>query len=448
MTAWLVRGAHLYNPLRGTTPRADVRIRDDTITQIGRALQPSPGEQVFDASGMTAVPSMIDLHVHSTRPNDLTAYADAGIRHIRYAGLDLDSVRAARRHISSAEGRPLSISSCGPMLDMADEAYPEWTIVADSPASAAATARSLIAGGEVDALIVTQGISGPLISAISAQARRAGFPVVGQVWKADAAEAARAGIDQLDNSSRIFASLTVSVPQMLAYRSVGDRLATWARAWASVDWPRTEHIQDVMIEHGVSYCPTLVAHEVQSFAGDDILMRDPRFEAWFDAADREAYRRFRAYLEAGWSQQNRSEWAAAMDNRLEWIRRFRSRGGKIVVGTDLPFGALNVIRELELLTESGMTNDEALFAATQGSADALGASSFSARIEAGAEASFVLTQVSPADSISALREPAAVFLKGRRMPARTDGRDAAGTDRGRKISLTALRSPNSSVKES
>ncbi len=256
-----------------------------------------------------------------------------------------------------------------------------------------------------------KGTSGPLISAISDQAHGAGLPVVGQVWKADAAEAARAGIDQLDNSSRIFASLAISVPQMLAYRSVGDRLAIWARAWASVDWPRTEDMQDVMIEHGVRYCPTLVAHEVQSYAGDDTLMRDPRFEAWFSAADREAYRRFRAYLEAGWSEQDRSDWATAMDNRMEWIRRFRSRGGKIVVGTDLPFGALNVVRELELLTESGMTNDEALFAATQGSADALGASSFSARIEVGAESSFVLTRASPADSIGALREPAAVFLK-------------------------------------
>ncbi len=448
MTAWLVRGAQLYNPLRGTVPRADIRLHDDTITEIGPALQPSADEQVFDASGMTAVPSLIDLHVHSTRRNDLTAYADAGIRHIRYAGLDLDSVRAARRYISSGEGLLLSISSCGPMLDMADEAYPEWTVVADSPDSAAATARSLIAGGEVDALIVTQGTSGPLISAISDQAHGAGLPLVGQVWKADAAEAARAGIDQLDNSSRIFASLAISVAQMLAYGSVGDRLAIWARAWASVDWPRTEDMQDVMIEHGVRYCPTLVAHEVQSYAGDDTLMRDPRFEAWFSAADREAYRRFRAYLEAGWSEQDRSDWATAMDNRMEWIRRFRSRGGKIVVGTDLPFGALNVVRELELLTESGMTNDEALFAATQGSADALGASSFSARIEVGAESSFVLTRASPADSIGALREPAAVFLKGRRMPARTGVRDAAGRDRDSKISLTVLPSQSSPVMES
>jgi hypothetical protein len=410
VTGWLVRGASVYNPSGGTGTNADVRIKDDIITEIGQAL-PLGNELIIDASGMTAVPSLVDLHVHSTRTNDLTAYARAGVRHIRYAGVDLDSVRAARRYVSASKAG-LGVSNCGPMLDMAEEAYPEWTMVTDSPSSAAAAARSLIEGGEVDALIVTQGITAPLISAISQQAHRAGLPVVGQVWKADGADASRAGISQLDNSSRVFASLAVTIPQMLAYGSVGDRLATWAHAWTSVDWPRTEDMQDVMIEHGVSYCPTLVAHEVQSYAADEIAIRDPRLETWFDAADRDAYRSFRAYLEAGWSDAARSDWGKAMDNRMEWIRRFRSRGGKIVVGTDLPFGALNVIRELELLVESGMSNDEALFAATQGSADALGDRSFPARIEVGAEASFILTKVSPSENISALRDPAAVFLNG------------------------------------
>lgn len=414
MTGWLVRGAYIYNPLGGTGTNADIRIRDDIITEIGQAMLPLDNEQLIEASQLTAVPSLIDLHVHSTRLNDLTAYARAGVRHIRYAGVDLDSVRAARRYISATEGR-LGVSNCGPMLDMADEAYPEWTLVAESPSSAAAAAQSLIKGGEVDALIVTQGITAPLISAIAQQAHSAGLPVVGQVWRADGADASFAGIDQLDNSSRVFASLATTIPQMLAYGSVGDRLAIWANAWTSVDWPRTEYMQDVMIEHGVSYCPTLVAHEVQSYAADEIAIKDPRLETWFDAADREAYRNFRAYLEAGWSDTARSDWAKAMDNRMEWIRRFRSRGGKIVVGTDLPFGALNVIRELELLVESGMSNDEALLAATQDSADALGESSFAARIEVGAEASFVLTHVSPSESISALRDPAVVFLKGHPM---------------------------------
>lgn len=420
MTGWLVRGARIYHPLDGTGTNADVRIRDDIITEIGSALPPLTDEQVIEASAMTAVPSLVDLHVHGTRPNDLAAYARAGVRHIRYAGLDLDSVRTARRYID-ATGARLGVSSCGPMLDMVDEAYPEWTLVVDSPSAAASAARWLIEGGEVDALIVTQGITAPLISAISQQAHRAGLPVVGQVWKADGADAAFAGVDQLDNSSRVFASLAVTIRQMLAYGSVGDRLATWANAWTSVDWPRTEYMQDVMIEHGVSYCPTLVAHEVQSYAADEIAIQDPRLETWFDAADRDAFRSFRAYLETGWSDTARSDWAKAMDNRMEWIRRFRARGGKIVVGTDLPFGALSVIRELELLVESGMSNDEALFAATQGSADALGDRRFTARIEAGAEASFILTHVSPSESISALRDPAAVFLKGQQMLSRREG---------------------------
>jgi imidazolonepropionase-like amidohydrolase len=104
--------------------------------------------------------------------------------------------------------------------------------------------------------------------------------------------------------------------------------------------------------------------------------------------------------------------ARAMESRLEWVRRFRARGGKIVVGTDMPFGGLTMVRELELLMESGMTSSEAIYAATQGAADALGKAGFVARIEVGAEASFILTDSDPALDITTLRRPQGVFLKG------------------------------------
>ena len=103
-----------------------------------------------------------------------------------------------------------------------------------------------------------------------------------------------------------------------------------------------------------------------------------------------------------------------MESRLEWVRRFSARGGKIVVGTDMPFGGLTIVRELELLMESGMTGSEAIYAATQGAADALGNAGFVARIEVGAEASFILADSDPGLDITTLRRPQGVFLKGRK----------------------------------
>src|SRR6185437_11998190 len=308
--------------------------------------EPVPGAEVLDATGLVVVPSLVDIHVHSARESDVAAYAKAGVRHIRFAGVDLATVRAARARTTVDSAWPLGISNCGPMLDCLEAAYPEWTTVVRSPAEAADAARALVSSGEVDALIVTQGVTHRFISAIVSEAHAAGLPVVGQVWAADGIDASQAGIDQLDNSSRVFASKTVSRAELLSYSSVSERLATWARAWTDVDWPRTERILDAMVDNGVSYCPTLVAHEFQAGYGEDIVRRDPRWEPWFDESDLLAYEAFRAHIEDGWAKQTRIDMARAIESRLEWIRRFRARGGKILVGTDMPFGGLTMVREL------------------------------------------------------------------------------------------------------
>jgi hypothetical protein len=411
--SWLVRAVRIFNASGELSPIVDIAVTDGVISAVGRALKPSPGAAIFDATGLVAVPSLVDIHVHSARESDIAAYAKGGIRHIRFAGLDLATVRTARARTTVGSPWPLGISSCGPMLDSVSPAYPEWTTVVQSPLQAADAARSLIASGEVDALIVTQGVTRSFIAAIVNEAHAAGIPVVGQVWAANGIEASEAGIDQLDNSSRVFASRTVSRAEMLAYSSVGQRLATWARAWADVDWPSTERILDAMVDNGVSYCPTLVAHEFQAGYGEDIVRRDPRMDSWFDESDLLAYKAFRAHIEEGWAEQTRVDLARAMESRLEWVRRFRARGGKIVVGTDMPFGGLTMVRELELLMQSGMTGSEAIYAATQGAADALGTAGFVARIEVGAEASFILTDTDPGLDITTLRRPQSVFLKGR-----------------------------------
>jgi len=413
-SSWLVRGVRIFDTSGELGPVVDIAVADGVISDIDQALEPVPGTEILDATGLVAVPSLVDIHVHSARESDIAAYAKAGIRHIRFAGLDVVTVRAARAQATVDSAWPLGISSCGPMLDSVEPAYPEWTTVVRSPREAADAARSLISSGEVDALIVTQGAPQSFISAIVNEAHAAGLPVVGQVWAADGIEASLAGIDQLDNSSRVFASRTVSQEEMLAYKSVGERLATWARAWADVDWPSTERILDAMVDNGVTYCPTLVAHEFQAGYGEDIVRRDPRWESWFDESDLLAYKAFRALIEDGWAEQTRIDMARSIDSRLEWIRRFRARGGKVVVGTDMPFGGLTIVRELELLMQSGMTGSEAIYAATQGAAEALGNAGFVASIAVGAEASFLLTVGNPGLDITTLRRPQRVFLKGRK----------------------------------
>jgi dihydroorotase len=59
---WLIRGAR---PLGG--PQADLLLRDGVITAVGDGLSDT-GAQVLDATGLIALPGLVDLHAHLREP--------------------------------------------------------------------------------------------------------------------------------------------------------------------------------------------------------------------------------------------------------------------------------------------------------------------------------------------------------------------------------------------
>ena len=396
----------------GASRVADIEIIDGIITAIDPILSRRPGIDVYDATGLSVIPALIDLHTHSTSVGDLAAYAAMGVGHIRFAGLDLQSVRAARAFIG-ASGLGVEIHSCGPMLDMAEVAYPNWTRPVTSVKEAQGAARELIETGEVDALIVTQRATAEVVCAVADEAHKAGIPLVGQTWAIDAAEAARAGIDQLDNSSRVFVPRALTEKDLTSYRTVGERLSKWAVAWTDVDWHATAVIQDEMINRHVAYCPTLVAYELHTRPREDLLSGDQRLQELFAEKDQANFEALLAHIEAGWRPPTRRNMLRAMANLMNWVDVFRKRGGTVVVGTDLPFGAVTIVRELELLVSAGMTPKEAIRSATEDAAKMLTKSPVSGRVEVGQEASVILTNGRPDEDLSALRRPAAVFLRGK-----------------------------------
>ena len=302
--------------------------------------------------------------------------------------------------------------SCGPMLDMPEVGYPSWTRTVTSVKEAHGATRELIETGEVDALIVTQRVTAEVACAVADEAHKAGIPLVGQTWAIDAAEAARAGIDQLDNSSRVFVPRALTKKDLTTYRTVGERLSKWALAWTDVDWQATAVIQDEMISRHVAYCPTLVAYELHTRAGEDLLSGHLRLQELFAEKDRSNFEALLAYIEAGCAPPTRRNMLRAMANLMNWIDVFRRRGGTVVVGTDLPFGAVTIVRELELLVSAGMTPREAIRSATEDAAKMLTKSPVSGRVEVGQEASVILINGRPDEDLSALRRPAAVFLRG------------------------------------
>lgn len=392
---------------------ASVLIEGDRILRVGpdTSIGRVPGATAMDVSGKTIVPGLIDLHNHSTFDADMRAYVKNGVTTIRFAGLNQDAVVALRDQVERREVPGPRIFSCGPMLDKTPPAYPRWTSQVNTPAEAAETARRLLLEDKVEALLVTQQITPDILLAVVEIAHEFDRPVVGQIWFTDGREAAGLGIDELDNYSRIFASAEYPPERLLAYRSIGERLSLTARGWATIDWNLTQPIMEAMVEHGVSYCPTLVIHQHQVEATGP-LQADRDYQTLFGEEERNEWAAFLKYIQGNWTENDRRDMAAAYDKRVEWIDRFHSMGGTIVVGTDMQFGGIVVHRELRNLEEAGLSRMEVIVAATGLAARELGKAESLGTLQAGKLADMVVLNHDPLRDLSALRDIAHVLKDG------------------------------------
>jgi len=362
--------------------------------------------------GKTVIPGLIEAHTHSTHDADMHAYIRNGITTLRFAGLDLGTVRRLKQRIDSGELVGPRILSCGPMLDQTPPAYPEWSIAVDTPADAARAALRLIVEEAVDALIITQRMTGPVLRAIVDVAHEHDRPVVGQTWALDGREAAELGIDELDNSSRVFASSEFPAGRLLDYASIPDRLALSGRGWAAIDWDATQSIMQAMVDNGVSYCPMLVACQIPAGDGVAELEADPDFVALFGEAERRDFRAFMHRLSGTWTDEDMRFWKHANENRLEWMRRFRQMGGVMLVGTDFQWGGITLHHELRNFAAIGMDPVAVIAAATGDCANALRKGSELGTIRQGLLADLVVLNRSPLEDLGALRDIAHVFKGG------------------------------------
>jgi dihydroorotase len=60
----LIKSGDVHDGSGATGRRADVRVRDGVIAEIGPGLTPQPDERLLDAAGLIVAPGLIDLHAH------------------------------------------------------------------------------------------------------------------------------------------------------------------------------------------------------------------------------------------------------------------------------------------------------------------------------------------------------------------------------------------------
>jgi imidazolonepropionase-like amidohydrolase len=368
-----------------------------------------PDAELIDGTGKSAVPGLIDVHVHDASDENMALYVRSGVTAIRFAGGNQRAILQLRDRIERGEIPGPRVFSCGHPLDATPHVWP-GSYAADAPLEARRVVRRAVSVEKVDAILATHRITKATLAAIVDEARAQGLPVTGQIWSTSAREAAAVGIDGLENTSRIPEDPAFGPERLHARLSVSGRIATLAHLWASADRRRLEEIAALLAERGLWLAPELVSFEAWAGASAREVQADP---GWPPDSDPRVgqYERHNAYIASEWTEEDYIAQAKARDVMKEFLATFVRAGGALVAGTDLGFGGLLLHRELRHFADF-LTPLQAIRTATRAAASALGRDDLG-HLSAGRTADLVILDGHPEADLAALRRIDRVIIGGR-----------------------------------
>ena len=382
----VILGATLVDGRGGApVPDAAVVVRGERIAAAGKreSVTIPSGGQVFDASGLTIVPGLIDSHFHIDGDDRLPAlYLAHGITSVRDPGQWIEAYDVARK---SGVAVP-RLFLCGPHLDSPPPAYPaDSFIVRDAEETRRAVNRFADDGASAIKVYFRLPLALIRVAADTAHAR--GLPVTSHLEIVDAADAIRAGVDGVEHATS-FGTALLPLRDAEKYRQavladnnarVEGRYQAWNRI--DLDTPRARDLFQLIVARGTVISPTLAVFERRTGDKDTTAVQVNAFKQ----------------MEA-------------------FVGRAYRAGAHVVVGShsDVPHAQRGWAyqRELELLVESGLTPMQALVAGTSENARFFRAADRLGRVEAGALADLVLVEGDPLKNISDMRRIKRVMLNG------------------------------------
>ena len=282
----------------------------------------------FSTQPKSAERPLADAHVHLSAgsPSDLERLFYQGVVVGRDCGGELAQLRQWRDEISAGKRRGPHIFFCGPLLD-GPKPDASWRRVVSTPHEGEEAVEALAREG-VDFIKMHNAVPPEVFLAVIERAGQRGLKVAAHLPKGVPAwTAAEAGVGSIEHAAE---SLAAS-PIYAGY--VED-------AAAALDWwfsPAGDEAIQRLAKSGVTIVPTLVRYEASITTPDDPDVRAAR--------------------------------AALLPKLLQLIGRLHRAGIPLLVGSDLVGLADDVRpemgpnREIELLVQAGLTQEEALAAA-------------------------------------------------------------------------------------
>ncbi len=391
-----------------------VVVEGGRIVAVGPAASTAvpAGAERIDGRGKTLVPGLWDVHMHVGGDYTGLQELSMGVTSVRDPGNSDTATmsRAARR----AKGE-LLFPNVYPsaLIDGKGPYTAQVANVATSEAEAIALVRTAKANGFTG--VKFYGTFNPQwLPATIAEAHKLGLHVHGHI---------PAGIRPLDAVNDGYDEITHI--NWIMMQAMPDSVIQASNGIARFEGPgRYAKDVDLDAEPMKSFVATLAAKKIASdptmVAFESLYVPEngdlsPSYSPFVGTLPPTVERGFRSGGFAVPKDLTRADYRASWAKMVELLKRMHQAGVPIVAGTD--GGGIELVHELEIYTEAGMTPAEALAAATIAPARLVGADKTTGSIAVGKTADLFLVEGDPSTRIGDLRQTRVVMMGDKLMDA-------------------------------
>ncbi len=436
----VIENITLIDAKNGTRTNQTVSIENGVIQSIGSAKLDMEDSQIIDGEGKYLIPGLWDAHVHLTfipeidHETHFKLYLKNGVTSIRDTGAILSKLQPSLNFIEENPNTTPRLFYAGPLIDGADRVYkgmepgfPNLSIGIDETSNIPEVVDGLLKEG-VTFLKSYEMLTRETYLELLKVAGQNGLRVTGHVpLSIDLEEAIEAGLGGMQHVRNMDLACAKDADNLLDDRQVsleneasiaGSALRTHihsSQRYYAIDNTDDERCLRIIMklsEYGVFQTPTLTINTFDSRR----FYADPKW--------RETYQDLPEAAENNWMQGSLklanidvTENAKKFDAwSLSLVNKMHQEGVKIIAGTDTPIGYLtpgySLHKELELLSEAGLSNMDVLRSATITPAEFFGMENQMGTIEVGKLADLVILDKNPLISISNTQSIHRVIVKG------------------------------------
>jgi Amidohydrolase family len=410
----LIDNVLLFDSIAGRyVPDQAVLVKDGKVAAVAAAgsIKAPAGTVVVDGRGKTLLPGLWDSHLHVGGDDwGLLQNVATGLTNYRSPGSMIDETlsimkRRAAGELLAPDGK------VGVIVDRKDPLAAQGALTVTSAAEAVVAVGKIKAAGLWGAKFYTS-MTPAWIAPAAAEAHRLGLHVNGHVPAGmRPIEAVRAGYDEITHINFI---MMQAMPQ-----AVVDKANTAARLEGPAKYGKDVDLDSAdmrafyaeLSERKTIVDPTLVVWEGLLTSDGSAIM--PAYAPFAAISPPGVARGWKIGGYPLFDGLTRDDFRASFAKMVGVVGRLHKAGVRVVAGTD--GSGLELVRELELYQQAGLTNVETLQTATitparmTGMADRLGS------IEPGKTASMILINGDSSKDLANLRNIATVFLDGYRL---------------------------------